>query len=166
MARAKHASNKQIMIKKEIKAHIQIERIFLTKLEFETKNLRQGFDMKWRPKVGVEMTVSNTEIDDSEYEVSLEVKLDVALGSLDIFTVDVIQSGVFNVEDSPARQSILAAECPTILFPYAREAIDNVVIKATLPAIALAPINFREVVQRAMDENEPAVPRYTKPIVN
>ena len=154
------------MAKKEIKARLRIERIYLSKLVFEPKDIRQTFELKWRPKVGVEMTVTNNEIEDSEYEVNLEINLDVSIGSHDVFTVGVIQSGVFKIEDSPVKKAILAAECPTILFPYAREAIDNVVMKSTLPPVGLAPINFREVVKQAMDENEPIAPRYTKPIVN
>ncbi|MCJ8269237.1 MAG: protein-export chaperone SecB, partial [Psychrosphaera sp.] len=32
--------------------------------------------------------------------------------------------------------------CPNILFPYAREAISNLVNRATFPQLNLAPVNF------------------------
>jgi len=36
----------------------------------------------------------------------------------------------------------LGAFCPNILFPYAREAIDNLVQRGSFPALMLAPVNF------------------------
>ena len=32
--------------------------------------------------------------------------------------------------------------CPNILYPYAREAVDSLVVKGSFPALMLAPINF------------------------
>jgi preprotein translocase subunit SecB len=39
-------------------------------------------------------------------------------------------------------EQVLSTVCPNILFPYAREAIDSLVIKGSFPALMLAPINF------------------------
>jgi len=39
-------------------------------------------------------------------------------------------------------EQLLATVCPNILFPYAREAIDSLVLKGSFPALALAPVNF------------------------
>jgi preprotein translocase subunit SecB len=36
----------------------------------------------------------------------------------------------------------LGAFCPNILFPYAREALDNLVTRGSFPALMLAPVNF------------------------
>jgi len=37
---------------------------------------------------------------------------------------------------------VLAAVCPNILFPYAREAVDSLIVKGSFPPINLAPVNF------------------------
>ena len=34
------------------------------------------------------------------------------------------------------------AYCPNILFPYVRETLDNLVVRAGFPPVILAPINF------------------------
>ncbi|MEK9869723.1 MAG: protein-export chaperone SecB, partial [Gammaproteobacteria bacterium] len=39
--------------------------------------------------------------------------------------------------------------CPSVLFPYAREAVDSVVIKGSFPALMLAPVNFDAVYAQA-----------------
>jgi len=58
--------------------------------------------------------------------------------------VEVEQAGLFAVsglEDQQLAQ-VLNTACPNILFPYAREAIDNTLTKATFPPLLLPPINF------------------------
>jgi preprotein translocase subunit SecB len=60
------------------------------------------------------------------------------------FVVEVHQAGVFTAKDFDDVQlaQLLATVCPNILFPYAREAIDSLVVKGSFPALMLAPINF------------------------
>ena len=60
------------------------------------------------------------------------------------FLVEVQQAGIFfasGIEAEPLKQ-ILATVAPNILFPYAREAIDNIVVKGGFPALMLAPVSF------------------------
>jgi preprotein translocase subunit SecB len=39
---------------------------------------------------------------------------------------------------------------PTILFPYAREAVDNLVVKGGFPALMIAPVNFDALFRQAV----------------
>jgi len=39
----------------------------------------------------------------------------------------------------------LGAFSPNILFPYAREAIDNLVVKGGFPPLMIAPVNFEAI---------------------
>ena len=60
------------------------------------------------------------------------------------------QGGIFAATgfDAPQIEQMLATVCPTILFPYAREAIDSLALKGSYPALALAPINFDAIYQQ------------------
>lgn len=151
---------------KEVTARLGIERIYLAKLVFEPSELLKILEYKWRPKVNMEMTTASQELGDDRFEVKLEIQLSVGIGDQDVFKLEVIQAGIFKLDDTPVTKQILAIECPTVLFPYAREAVDSVVNKATLPPLRLAPVNFREVVKQVMDQNKPVSPRYSKPVVN
>ncbi|MEX2327268.1 MAG: protein-export chaperone SecB, partial [Pseudomonadales bacterium] len=42
----------------------------------------------------------------------------------------------------------LGSFCPSVLFPYAREAIDSMVIKGSFPALMLAPVNFDAILEQ------------------
>jgi preprotein translocase subunit SecB len=39
----------------------------------------------------------------------------------------------------------LGAFCPNILFPYAREAVDGLVVKGGFPPLMIAPVNFEAI---------------------
>ena len=49
-----------------------------------------------------------------------------------------------------ALQHTIGAFCPNMLFPYAREAIDNLATRGGFPALHLAPINFDAVFAEAV----------------
>jgi preprotein translocase subunit SecB len=54
----------------------------------------------------------------------------------------------------------LGAFCPNVLFPYAREAVDNLVTKASFPPLMLAPVNFdalyaQKMQRAAAEQNQP-----------
>ena len=77
-------------------------------------------------------------------EVVLVLTVEATLEDEAAFVVEVHQAGVFTAKDfEPAQlEHLLATVCPNILFPYAREAIDALVVKGSFPALTLAPINF------------------------
>ena len=54
------------------------------------------------------------------------------------------QAGIFLIKnlDAGSMNHTLGAFCPNILFPYAREALDNLVTRGSFPALMLAPVNF------------------------
>ena len=60
------------------------------------------------------------------------------------FIVDVTQSGIFLVDavEEERLPYILGAYCPNILFPFLREAVNDMVTKGSFPQLLLTPINF------------------------
>jgi preprotein translocase subunit SecB len=60
------------------------------------------------------------------------------------YMIEVMQAGVFQITGYTAEQveKIIYATCPTILFPYARETVDTIVMKGRIPALILDPIDF------------------------
>jgi preprotein translocase subunit SecB len=62
------------------------------------------------------------------------------------------QAGIFFVAgiEGDALRQLLATIAPTILFPYAREAIDNLVVKGGFPPLMIAPVNFDALFRQAV----------------
>ena len=69
-----------------------------------------------------------------------------------MFLVEVSQAGVFAIRGITPDQAqpVLAVHCPTVLFPYAREAIADATMRAGFPPVQLAPINFEVLYQQQL----------------
>ena len=51
---------------------------------------------------------------------------------------------------------ILATTCPNILFPYAREAMSDLIVKAGFQSVLLNPINFEALYMQKKEEEKAA----------
>ena len=49
---------------------------------------------------------------------------------------------------------MLSSFCPNILFPYAREAISDAVVRGGFPQLILAPVNFDALYAQHMEEQK------------
>ena len=74
-----------------------------------------------------------------------------------MFLVEAAQAGIFVVRNIPASElePVLAIACPNILFPYVRETISDVIVRAGFPPVMLAPVNF-EAIHQAQRDPQPA----------
>ena len=73
-----------------------------------------------------------------------------------IYLIEVEQAGLFVIKGHDPQQAahVINTTCPTILFPYAREAIDSVLTKGSFPALMLPPINFDALFASALQQAE------------
>jgi preprotein translocase subunit SecB len=60
------------------------------------------------------------------------------------YLAEVQQAGIFGVLgfDNTSRDTVLATYCPNVLFPYARQAISDLIQGGGFPPFLLQPINF------------------------
>ncbi len=131
-----------------------LKRIFLKDLSFELPMGAQAFTRQWQPKVNQDIGTEVKKIDDEHYEVVLRLTITVAEDDNTAYLIEVQQAGIFMVkglEPGPLAQ-ILNTQCPAILFPYARELVDNISVRGSFPALMLPPINFDALFQQAMAE--------------
>lgn len=129
-----------------------VQRIYIKDVSFETPMGVEAFRQQWQPKVGQELGTAANKVDEDLYEVILKITINVQLGDKTAFLVEVQQAGLFAVSniEGPQLAHLLNTACPHILFPYAREAIDNLCLKGSFPALALPPINFDMLFARAI----------------
>jgi preprotein translocase subunit SecB len=133
-----------------------LQRIYTKDLSFESPATPLVFQQTWQPKVNVDLNTRANRIQDSEnYEVIVTVTITAKQEDNTAFLVEVQQAGIFfisGIEGEDLRR-VLAAVCPNILFPYARECIDALVVRGGFPPIHLAPVNFDALFQQAMEQN-------------
>nr|WP_136251446.1 protein-export chaperone SecB [Ningiella ruwaisensis] len=125
-------------------AQFNIQRVYTKDISFESPNAPAIFQKEWKPEVKLDIDTRTQELEKNLYEVVLSVTVTATLGEETGFLCEVQQAGIFAVGDMPDanKAHLLGSFCPGTLFPYAREAISNLVNRGTFPALNLAPVNF------------------------
>jgi preprotein translocase subunit SecB len=127
-----------------------VHSIFMKDLSFEAPHSPQIFNTEWKPKIDFDLQMASQILSEEEsiYEVVLHVTVTIKLGEgkeeQAAFLIDIKQAGAFTVKNftPEATQQLLATQCATVLFPYAREAVSNLVTRGGFPQLVLPPINF------------------------
>ncbi|PTY35827.1 protein-export chaperone SecB [Saccharospirillum sp. MSK14-1] len=133
------------------KPQFGIQRIYTRDVSFESPNTPAIFQQEWKPQVKLDLNTKTRELSEGVYEITLVVTVEAKLGETTAFLVEVQQAGIFNLGGfaDEARDQMLGAYCPSLLFPYAREAVDSAVTKGSFPALMLAPVNFDVLYQQS-----------------
>lgn len=121
-----------------------IQRIYTKDISFETPSSPAVFLEKWEPKVSVEMNTQANRLNDGVFEVVLSVTVTTKAGEKTAYLAEVKQAGIFATAGFSDADlgPLLAAYCPNILFPYARELISDLVTRGSFPQLLLNPVNF------------------------
>lgn len=121
-----------------------IEKLYVKDASIEVPNAPQVYTERTAPQVSVELGNSAQKLDADVYEVAIKVTVTAKLADKTAFLVEVTQAGIFVVRGVPDEnmEMIMGVTCPNILFPYAREAISDMVTRAGFAPVLLNPINF------------------------
>jgi preprotein translocase subunit SecB len=131
-----------------------IQRIYAKDISFESPHAPEIFAQEWQPETNLQLNTNVNPLDDEHYEVELIITVTVKSGENTAFLVEVNQAGVFFITgyETDYQNQLLASYCPTSLFPYAREAIANLVSKGGFPELHLSPINFDALYAQRLEE--------------
>lgn len=131
-----------------------LQRIYIKDSSFEAPLGAQAFTKQWRPQVHVDLNTQSSVVVDDTHEVLLTITVTAKLDDESAFLVEVQQAGLFLVKglEGENLRRVLAIMCPTILFPYARETIDSLVLKGSFPPLMLQPVNFEALYVQALQQ--------------
>ena len=135
-----------------------LRRIYIKDVSFESPRAPYIFNTEWRPKIDMQINNSHRQIEENIYESSLKITVTGKLEEKTSFLIEIIQAGLFHIVNmnTKEKKNVLEILCPTTLFPYAREHIDNLLSRASFPALMLAPINFEALYRKAREQGTQA----------
>lgn len=142
-----------------------IQRIYVKDVSFESPASPGIFGAPWQPKVQVDLNTRTQSLNDSRYEVVLTINIKATdAADKPAYIAEIQQAGVFEIANLPQEHlpRTIATLCPTVLFPYAREALDSLILKGGFPPVSLAHVNFEAIYlqqeQRRRQQDQPGVP--------
>lgn len=113
---------------------------------------------EWNPQISLDLNTAAEAVNADTREVVLTVNVTAKLNDTVAFLVEVKQAGLFgvrNLTEADHRRAI-ASVAPTVLFPYARAVISQLVALGGFPQMLLPPVNFDALYARSLAEAQAA----------
>jgi preprotein translocase subunit SecB len=121
-----------------------IEKIYVKDASLEIPGAPQIFLERESPQIEVQLSTQGGNVADGIFDATVTVTVTAKLGERTMFLVEVTQGGVFQIRGVPDSEMapILGIACPNILFPYLRESVSDLTVRAGFPPVLLNPVNF------------------------
>lgn len=131
-----------------------IQRVYVKDLSLECPQSPQVFQEEWQPELNLQFAMNTSTVAETIYELILQITVTATSKEKTLFLVEIKQAGLFTLKGFTEEQiqQVLSITCPTILFPYAREAVSDLVGRAGFPPLYLAPVNFEALYMQQMQE--------------
>ena len=123
---------------------VGIVRFYVKDLSFELPGAPGVFRKQGNSEVNLRVEVTNKKIEGTIYEVVLQLTVEAKSQETVDFIAEVEHAGLFDIKGASAADldSILNVFCPTNIFPYARQAVDGMLVQGSLPPLHLGAVNF------------------------
>ena len=144
-----------------VSRQVLLQKIYVKDASIEVPGAPLVFTQNTQPQIDVNVGTTMKSLENDLYHIILNITVTAKNGAETVFLVEVQQAGIFLVRNFPnnaEKAAILGGYCPSLLFPFAREAVADFVQKAGFPQLLLQPINFEamylEALQRQRAERQ------------
>ena len=143
-----------------------IEKLYVKDLSLEIPNAPQAFLERDTPTVDIQLHHNSNSVDDGLFQTVLTVTVTAKINDQTLFLVEAAQAGIFTLRNIPQgdMDAVLGIACPNILFPYVREVVSDIVVRAGFPPVVLNPVNFEALYQAQREaQSQQAAPQIITP---
>lgn len=122
-----------------------IQKLYVKDVSFECPGAPGIFqESGGQPELKMNLSQRVQAVGDNGYEVVLTVTVTCKIGEKTAYLAEVQQAGIFALVGFTQEQlqATLGAYCPTVLFPYARQQIADLVLNGGFQPLLLQPVNF------------------------
>ena len=139
----------------------QLVRVYLKDASLEMPNAPEIFmaQPSEDPNVNVQFEVGHRPLPvEGAYEVIVRGTITVPLQEKTMFLVEGKQAGIFEIKNIPEEgvKHIANVTCPTILYPYLRANLADLINRTGLPTIHMPEVNFEAMYQQRMAQQAQA----------
>jgi preprotein translocase subunit SecB len=132
-----------------------LQKIYLKDCSWESPNSPEMFGSgQWDPKVQLNITTSTKSLGTELWEIVLHISIEAKQGDRAAFLCEVQQAGIVTLKgfSEEERRRVLGGYCPSLIFPYARETVSDLVGKGGFPQLLLQPLNFDALFQKHVED--------------
>lgn len=134
------------------KQKFELRKVYIKDMSFESPMSPRIFTQEnAAPAIDVQLNVGHEDLGDDVYESIVTVTVNGKLEEKHAFLAEVQQAGVYEISGIGPEShltAVLEVACPNMLFPFAREAINELVVRGGFPQLLLSPVNFDSLYRR------------------
>lgn len=138
----------------------ELRKLYVKDISFESPQAPIIFKTgSFTPSIDVQLNVSHKHIGETIYESVLTVTVKGIMEGKDAFLAEVHQAGLYEIAGIGGEKglnAVLEVACPNMLFPFAREAICDLVVRGGFPQLLLTPVNFEVLYRQKLQSEENA----------
>ncbi|HEX3912149.1 MAG TPA: protein-export chaperone SecB [Steroidobacteraceae bacterium] len=137
---------------------VSLQSVYLKDCSYESPNgPRLPNNQAWEPKFQLNMNTAAEELSPEIREVLLTVTVEAKQGDLTLYLVEVKQAGLFSITGASLEdlKRLVGSFCPSVLFPFAREVISDLIVKGGFPNFLLPLVNFDALFSQAQETAQP-----------
>lgn len=129
---------------------INIQKIYLKDASVESPQSPQIFSAESQqegaPQVDVRFNIGHTPLSEEIIDITLTLTVEATRNDSNVYLIEIVQAGIFSIVgfEQHEQHHIMGAYAPEVLFPYARENVDSLLVKAGFPPLAMGPVNFEQ----------------------
>ena len=134
---------------------VTLQSVYLKDSSYESPNgPRLPNSQAYEPKFQLNMNTTAEDVGPDLREVLLTITLEAKQGDATLYLVEVKQAGVFTVAGASQEdmKRLIGSFCPSVLFPYAREVISDLITKGGFPNFLLPLVNFDALFAQASEQ--------------
>ena len=138
----------------------QIEKVYLKDSSLEIPHAPKVFLEQAQPQLEVQINTAAENFADGYYEVTVTATVTARAGERTLFLAEARQAGIFQVRGVSQQElpALLGIACPTVLYPYLRETIQDMVARGGFPPVILAPLSFEALYLQQQQQAQGAAP--------
>jgi preprotein translocase subunit SecB len=137
--------NNQNIAENNNEPFFNIQRVYLKDCSIEQPNSPQVFLEQNTPEIEIQLDVSATRLQDTIFEVVVKSVLTIKQQDKVALLIELHQGGIFEIKnvDESQLDPILGIACPTIIYPYLRSNMADLIARSGFAPIHLSEINFQ-----------------------
>ncbi|MBV6306840.1 protein-export chaperone SecB [Candidimonas humi] len=131
-----------------------LQRTYVKDVSLEMPNAPQIFLEQDTPSVEVSINVSGQQLADTVYECTVTSTVTTRISDKVLYLIEATQAGIFEASNIPAEQldPLLGIVCPTMLYPYLRANVADLINRTSLPPLHLAEVNFQALYEQRISQ--------------
>lgn len=151
-------ANEAATNEEQSKPVFSLQRSYVKDMSLEMPNAPQIFLEQENPTVTVDVNVGAQRLAETVFESTVTATVTTRIEDKVLYLIEVSQGGIFEIANVPNEQldPLIGIVCPTMLYPYLRAAVADLINRTSLPPLHLSEVNFQALYEQRVAEHQAA----------